>query len=75
MMTLISAHRSTQQMSRSCAVRSIVAIGPVIKLNLDIKDLNNGVSPVVPKMVINEAEVVPIGRPVSSSSFNDFMSL
>lgn len=42
--------------------------------NFEINDLNSGVSP-VPKMPINDCDVVPNGRPDLSSSCSELMSL
>lgn len=72
----ISVRRSTQQMSRSYAVRSIVAIVELRNLYFDPRDRVN-MDPlfVPPKRFFREPDDVPIGRPLLSSSLNVFISL
>lgn len=76
MITDISVKRSTQQISRLCAVRSIVGIVVFKKTYFPAKDRITGPPELFfPKMPASEPDDVPIGNPLSSSSFNVLMSL
>lgn len=79
MITVISVKRSMQQISRLYAARVIIGVVVLISLyfdaNDDINPLNGVPTFLVPKMFFNEPDDVPISRPLSSSSFNVFISL
>lgn len=73
----ISVIRSTQQISRSYAVRSMVGIVKFeIKMYFDINDFISLFSTSFSPKIFNiEPDDVPIVRPLSSSSPKVFMSL
>lgn len=76
MITDISVKRSTQQISRLYAVRSIIGVVTFKKKNFPAKDRITGPPELFfPKIPANEPDDVPIGNSLLSSSFNVLMSL
>lgn len=73
---LISVRRSTQQISRAYAVRSMVAIVDIFDI---VYFVSNDLITRLPKFSLkifpNDPDVVPIGRPLLSSSSNVLISL
>lgn len=73
MITLMSAKRSMQQISRSPDVRSMTLL-PVETLYFEFSDSKMAV-PTPENRSLRFADVVPIGRPDLSSSSSVWMSL